>query len=696
MRILVSWLRDFVDVPDGADELGALLSMRGFALEGVEAAPPGSPDGDVVLDVEVTANRPDCLSVTGIAREVATAYDRPLRLPGPGIAAPLQVRPLAPGTDPDLSVEIDDPELCPRYAAAVVDVTVAPSPEWLTARLMATGVRPINNVVDVTNYVLIELGHPMHAFDMDRLADRSIRVRRAREGETIRTLDDELRRPSTDMLVIADAARAQAVGGVMGGADSEVSDTTRVIALESAYFKPTSVRSTSKRLALKTEASARFERGADIAAPVAALERACALLEQIGAGHARGTVVDRYPAPRSSIQLTLRRDRITRVVGQTIDDDVIVRILTGLGFAILPTDSPGTWRVDVPTRRVDVSREVDLIEEVARHHGFDHVPATFPVLADVPAVSDPRIARDRGLRELLRAAGFSEAMTFTFIERLAAEAVKPDEVPVPVANPLSETFAVLRPSLWPGLLDSIARNRRRTRRDVCLFEIGSRFSSRSGESRAVAFAGTGASTLEHWSGGARPMDFFDAKGLAERLCAALGVSVTFVPVERPELVAGRAARIRTEAGDDDVLDVGLVGQLSPAVAGARDLPADDDVYVGELDLDALARSACPTLDRPVRPLPRFPSIVRDLSMLVDDTLPAASLRDTIHATAPATLVSVQEFDRYQGQGIPEHSVSLSFRLTFRSPERTLTDDEVQQAMTAIVDAVQRLHGATLR
>lgn len=696
MRILLSWLRDFVDVPVDADELAALLSMRGFALEDMEPAPASCPAGDVVMDVEVTANRPDCLSVAGIAREVATAYGQTLRLPGRDVAEPLQARALTPGTDPDLSVEIADPDLCPRYAAAVADVTIGPSPEWLAARLTAAGVRPINNVVDVTNYVLIELGHPMHAFDLDRLADRSIVVRRARDGEAIRTLDGEMRQPTTDMLMIADAERAQAVGGVMGGAESEVSETTRVIALESAYFKPTSVRSTSKRLALKTEASARFERGADIAAPVAALERACALLEQIGAGRARGAVVDCYPAPRAPIQLTLRRDRAAQLIGVSVDDDAIVRMLTGLGFAVSASTSPGTWQVDVPTRRVDVTREIDLIEEIARHHGFDQVPATFPVLAEAAPMSDPRIVRDRRLRELLRAAGFSEAMTFTFIERGAAASVKPDAAPIPVANPLSETFATLRPSLWPGLLDSIARNRRRARRDVCLFEIGSRFSGQTGESRAVAFAGTGAAAQEHWSGGGRPLDFFDAKGLAERICGALGVSVTFEPVDRPELEPGRAARVRTLATDQAPVDIGLVGQIRPNVSEARDLPADDAIYVGELDLDALTHSAGPAVDRPMRPLPRFPSIVRDVSVLVADTLPAATLRGTIHATAPETLVSVQEFDRYQGAGIPERSASLSFRLTFRSAERTLTDDEVQQAMTTIVEALQRQHGATLR
>jgi len=696
VRILLSWLREFVDVPESAEALADILSMRGFALEGLEPAPAGCAPGDAVLDVEVTANRPDCLSVTGIAREVATALDRPLRLPGPGQPPPLQTRPLEVGDDRDLTVAIDDPDRCPRFGAAVADVRIGPSPEWMVARLTAADVRPINNVVDITNYVLLELGQPMHAYDLDRLSGRRLRARCATEAERVRTLDGEVRRADPDMLVIADDAQPQGFGGVMGGADSEVTERTRVIVFEAAHFKPTSVRQTSKRLGLKTEASARFERGADIAAPMLALERACALLEQVGAGQARGRAIDCYPAARAPIQVTLRRSRVTRLLGLEVDDATIVRILSGLGFSLHPGHAPGTWQVEVPTRRVDVSREADLIEEIARHHGYDRVPAAFPMLHNVPPPSDGRIERDRRLRRLMRAAGYSEAVTFTFIERAAVEDLVPDAGVVPIANPLSESFAILRPSLWPGLLASIAHNRRRARRDVRLFEIGSRFRSDVGESRVMAFAATGRVGSEHWSGTDRPLDFFDAKGLVEQLSTVLGVTVAFERTHRPELVDGRAARLTVSLDGAESVEVGLVGQLAPRVAEARDLPSGDDVYVGELDLDAVADASGAAVDRPTCQLPRFPSIVRDLSVLVPDTLPAEALRGTIHAAAPDTLSTVAVFDRYQGQGIPDRSVSLSFRLTYRSLDRTLTDDEVEQAMSGIVSALERTHGAERR
>jgi phenylalanyl-tRNA synthetase beta chain len=700
VRILVSWLREFVDVPLSADELAGLLSMRGFALEDLESAPPGHAPDDAVLDVEVTANRPDCLNVVGIAREVATACDLPLRVPGRDREAPLEALALTPGDGGDVAVELEAPDLCPRFTVAVADVTIGPSPGWLATRLLAAGVRPINNIVDITNYVLLELGQPMHAYDLERLADRTLRIRCAREAERVRTLDGELRTAAADMLVIADTAQAQGFGGVMGGAESEVSPGTRVVAFEAANFEPTSVRRTSKRLALKTEAAARFERGADIDGPVAAQERACALLHRIGAGRARGTIVDRYPAPRRPVQSPLRRSRIERLVGDDVAPADVTRILGSLGFDVTaePGDGAGseTWLVDVPARRVDVTREIDLVEEVARHHGYDRVPTTFPVLADMPPPPDARIARDRRLRQLLRAAGYSEAVTFTFVERAAIEAIDPEADTVAIANPLSELFAVMRPSLWPGLVDSIAHNRRRAQRDVRLFEIGSRFSATAGESRVVAMVATGAATDPHWSGGSRELDFFDLSGLTERLCAAQGVQMHLARTERPQLIAGRTALVRAAVDGADPIDVGLVGQLAPSAAAARDLPPDDAVWMAELDLDAIARIAPDAGDRGTRPLPRYPSIVRDVSLLVAESLPAAALRGTIRAAAPDTLASVREFDRYQGAGIPEHAVSLSFRLTFRSFERTLTDDEVQGAMTTIVAALEREHGTTLR
>ncbi len=518
MKVLVSWLRDFVDVAASPEEIAKTMSVRGFAVEGLEHV----GEDDAVIDFEVTGNRPDCMCVIGMAREVATAYDLPMRRPvvkgkdsEEETGSSLRLASLKAVEKSDIDVVIENPDLCPRYTGAVADVTVGASPAWMQARLKAAGVRPISNIVDVTNYVLIEMGQPMHAFDFTKLAAAQIRVRTAKPGESIRTLDGQVRELSPEMLVIADAERPVAVAGVMGGADSEVAAGTTVIVVESAYFNPLSVRRTSRKLSLKTEASMRFERGADPRLPVTAMERACALLDAVGAGRARGTVVDRYPVRVEPRILRLRSARIEGVLGMPVPDADVKRILESLGFALREPES-GVWDVNVPTRRVDVAREIDLIEEVARHYGFDRLPSTFPPLTSAPPPIDPRIGRARHLRGVMTAAGFSEAMTFGFVGSSAATPFADGGDLVPIANPLSESFAVLRPSVLPGLVDAVAYNRRREQRDVRLFEIGARFSRAHGERRSLACAWTGAAVPEHWGGGARDVDFFDMKGVVQR------------------------------------------------------------------------------------------------------------------------------------------------------------------------------------
>jgi phenylalanyl-tRNA synthetase beta chain len=696
--VLLSWLRELVDVPGSAEDVARTMSTRGFAVEGIEplkgdlSADAPHAKADAVIDFEVTANRPDCMSVAGMAREAATAYGVKLRdrrasashsPRGPEGSAPRRN-----GPAPQLQITIESPDLCPRYVGAVMDVEVRPSPAWMQRRLEASGIRPINNIVDVTNYVLLELGQPMHAFDYARLGGAQIRVRTARPGETLRTLDGQRRSLSPEMLVIADAERATAVAGVMGGSDSEVSPATRTIVLESAYFNPLSVRRTSRKLGLKTEASMRFERGADPALPADAMRRALALIEMIGAGRARGGLIDRYPTRLRPAVLRLRRARIVGLLGLAVPDREVRRLLGRLGFTLAP--APGGWRVTIPTRRVDVLREVDLIEEIARHYGFDRLPATFPALTAAAPPVDPRITRARGLRSALTAAGFFEAVTFGFIAERAAAPFVADADRVPIANPLSELFAVLRPSLLPGLVDAVAHNRRREQRDVRLFEIGSRFTRSDGERLAVACVWTGAGAPEHWSGGGRAVDFFDIKAIAERVGHAVGVAVQTAPTEVSWLMPGRAAAVVANGER-----VGIIGQLAEAIADDHGLPGTDPVFAAEIDLDALVPAG---MQPPVRvePLPRFPSVVRDLSILIDDGLTAADVRHTIREAAPTTLVRVAEFDRYQGKGIPPGKVSLSLRLTFRSSDKTLTDAEVHDAMARVLSALQEKHAAVQR
>ena len=678
MRLVISWLRDFVDVKASPEEIAETLALRGFEVASVEAL----AGGDAVIDFEVTANRPDCLSVIGLAREVATAYQLPFA-PKPATAGAT----VASGNSERVSISIDDTELGPRYAAAVADVTPVASPEWMTTRLQAAGVRPISAIVDITNYVLLELGHPMHAFDLARLAGAEIHVRRAKKGEGLTTLDGVERKLDDEMLVIADRDRAQAVAGVMGGAAAEVSASTKAIVFESAYFKPSSVRRTSKRLGLKTEASARFERGADINAAVVAVQRAIALMESIGAGKVSGPIVDHYPAVRQPAKLHLRRTRLAALLGAAVPDADVARILRGLGLDV--SNTADGWDVVAPTFRVDLVREIDLIEDVGRHHGFDRLEPAFPILREPAPPSDPRIARDQLVRRVATAAGLSEAVTFGFIEAKAAALFESDAAQlVTLANPLSAKFDTLRPLLLPGLVDAVAHNRRHGRRDVGLFEIGTRFTPR-GETRGVAMALTGAVT-EHWKGGPREADFFDVKGIAEQIGSALGVTLQFETATLPYLVAGQTATVL--AGGTRV---GVIGRVTPSIVDERGAPKQDAVFGAELDLDAIAGATTARTDG-VRPLPRHPFVVRDLSIVVPAALPAEIIRGTIQsAGAQSSLTSVGFFDRYQGKGVPDGKISLSLRLTFQA-DRTLTDAEVQTSFDAIVAALVRDHGAVQR
>jgi phenylalanyl-tRNA synthetase beta chain len=679
VKIVYQWLCDLVDVPGDVDTIAAQIGLRGFEVAEVQ-------QGRLpVIDFEITANRPDCLNHLGIAREASVIWNAPIKAAAPPAAAP--------AGDVTVDVELADAALCPRYCAQVFDVRIGPSPAWLAERLEAAGVRPINNIVDVTNYVMLEMGQPMHAFDLPRLGGGRLVIRRAAAGETLQTLDGVQRALDQDMLVIADAERAAAVAGVMGGRNSEIHEGTTRMVLESAYFHPPSVRRTSKRLGLKTEASIRFERGGDVNAPPAGIARAAALFEQIGAGKAVGPVIDRYPVRREPARIALRAGRIGRLLGQEVPAASVPGLLEPLGFVLQPTS--GGWMVTVPTYRVDVAREADLIEEVGRHFGFDQIPAAFPALTGPQPPPDPAIVRERVLRQQLVASGFSEAMTFAFVEREAAMPfVEPGAEPAAIANPLSEKYAVLRPSLLPGLIDSCAHNRRRARKDIRLFETGSRFVPATGEGRAAALAWCGAADGPHWSAPTRGVDFFDVKGVVESVCATFGVAAEFAPAEWPFLVRGRAARAYGQR-DGASVPFARLGLLTPSIADARGFPSGEEIFVAEIDLQALFSLASGD-DLRAQSLPRYPAIVRDVSILVSDGLPAATVRGTIRSSAPPTLVSIVEFDRYTGKGVPAEQVSLSLRLTFRAADRTLTDDEVQTAMETIVAALKRDLGAEQR
>jgi phenylalanyl-tRNA synthetase beta chain len=675
-------------------ELGIGEDGSGILLLGADAPVGGDLVGhlgldDAILEVDATPNRPDCLSIVGVAREVAALTGGRLRPPD------CSVRESPSVTTAGWRVTIEDPELCPRYAARlIVDLVVGPSPAWLAQRLRAVGLRPINNVVDVTNYVLWELGHPLHAFDGDLLTDRHVVIRRARPGEAVLTLDGQSRPLGDAMLVIADAARAVAVAGVMGGANSEVRGSTRTVLLESAYFAPASIRRTAKALGLSTEASYRFERGADIEGLRNALDRAARLIGELGGGQVASGVLDAYPAPRRPLAVPLRLDRIQRVVGACPPRAVVAEILRSLGFPA--TEREGGFEVVVPAFRRDVLIEDDLVEEVARVWGYDKIPSTLPSGA-LALTSRPRhmVAQDT-VRRVLTGAGIREAVCLSLIDpaHLRHLALSPDDPRVvALQNPLATDRSVLRPTLLFGLLEALATNVRRQMPDAGLFEIGRVFESRGGgalprEETQVGIVLTGLRAPRAWYATRARVDVFDAKGAIEGVIEALGRGeVGTEPATVPYLEDGRAVWVLVQG-----TRVGTVGELHPDVQKAFDLPGP--VYVAELSLDAI--EALPSRVIQYRPLARYPGVQRDLAIVVSADMPSGEASRAIEAVRPPWLRRVELFDVYEGAQVGPGRKSLAYGLLYQADDRTLTDAEVSAVHAEVVERLKAELGAEVR
>ena len=692
-----------------SDDHGGLLELPADAPLGADLAEYLGLD-DWILDVEIMPNRPDVLSVVGVAREIAALTGAPLAVPRAAVAE---------GADEAArmaAVEILDPDLCPRYAARVITgLTVAPSPPWLAQRLRAAGLRPINNLVDVTNYVMWELGQPLHAFDHATLPGGRIVVRRARPGERLTTLDGRERVLAPDMLMICDAERPVAVAGVMGGAATEVTAATRTVLLESASFHPGSVRRTSRALGLSSEAAYRFERGVDAEGAVAALDRAAQLMAELGGGRVARGVVDVYPAPRPAVRVPLRLERVERLIGATPERAEAVRILRALGCGV--DDGAATLQVDVPSFRRDLVQEDDLVEEVVRIWGFDKIPVTLApggVLAPVCRPVSLRIARATG--HALTAAGVSECLTWAFHDpdRLALVGWRDPSRLLVLDNALSRERSVLRPSLVPGLMEVLAVNAHRQAPDVQAFEIGTVFAPRrpddgdrpAHEELWLGIAVTGLRAGRAWHAAKERVDVYDVKGLAELALAAVGAQAETASwpaaapgsaaVESPPgdpagppgyLDTSVAARLRV-AGQD----VGWFGEVAGAVRAAYDLPAP--VFVAELSLTALL--ALPTLAPRFQPLPRFPAVQRDLAVVVGAGVTAAEIEAAIRAAAPAWLTRIALFDVYQGSQVGPGRRSLAWGLTFQAPDRTLTDAEVNEVHARIVAEITKRFDAEVR
>jgi phenylalanyl-tRNA synthetase beta chain len=671
----------------GDDSVGILLLPADAPLGGDLVTYLGLDD--VILEVEVTPNRPDCLSVVGVAREVAALTGAPFRFPAVAVKeGETDIATLA-------QVEVEDPDLCPRYAARLITgLTVAPSPPWLAQRLRLVGLRPINNLVDVTNYVLWELGHPLHAFDYDTLAGHKIVVRRPRRGERLVTLDGQDRALSDSMLLIADGERGIGLAGVMGGANTEVTERTTSVLLESAYFHPASIRRTAKRLGLATEAAYRFERGADIEGLKEALDRAAQLMADLAGGTVAKGVLDVYPAPRPHPRIPLRLERIQRVVGVCPPQAEVVRILQGLGFAVDESKSPP--EIVVPSFRRDVFEEDDLAEEVIRVWGYDRIPSTLSG-GRLTLVSQPPSLRWMQLvRQALAGAGLAEVITYSFVDParlrlLGWDPASPDFMRL--RNPLSQERSILRPTLVPGLLEVLATNRHRQIPDVRCFEVGRVF--RSGdpaglarEELKVGIALTGLRSERSWFGGKEPADLYDAKGMAEHVLAALGVEGSEArPSASTFLEEGRSGEF-VVVGEA----VGWFGELALGVREGYDLPGP--VFLAELSLDRLG--ALPPRRLRYRELPRFPAVQRDVAFVMLQDLSVAQVESEIRKEGGALLKSVTLFDVYSGTGVEAGMRSVAWNLTYQADDRTLTDDEVNALHAALIEKVKTRFRITVR
>ena len=644
---------------------------------------------DVVLEIEITPNRPDCLSVVGIARELAALTGAALRVPPIALAESSEdVQALA-------RVRIEDPDLCHRFTARVIsDVTIGPSPAWMAARLRAVGLRPISNVVDVTNYVMWEIGQPLHAFDAATLHESTIVVRRAHPQERLKTLDGQDRALDPSMLLITDPRRALSIAGVMGGGDSEVSDATTRVLLEAAYFQPASIRRTSRALGLKTDAAYRFERGADVNAVVDASARAAALIGALAGGRVARGMIDVYPRPHTPPRVRLRMARVRRVLGIAPPVDTTTTILRGLG---LPTVAHGEdLDVEVPSFRRDLTMEDDLAEEVIRVWGYDRIPSTLPGGA-ISLVRLPATRRqDRRVRGALVGAGLVEVVTYSFSDPHRTSVLRgpDDKPPIALLNPMSEEAAALRHHPLEGVLGAVATNLRRRQPNVRIFEIAPIYVAADDgprEPRWAAIALTGVRAEPAWYQAEAPLDVYDAKGLAEHALIALGVRAHGEPGGRLSgFEADSHGVLRAAAGGREH----VVGEFGEVAADARAAYGiDAPVFAAVIDLDAVA--ALPRTPLQPEALPRFPPVQRDMAFVVgaEQEIAAAQVEAALREEAGPLLRELTLFDVFR---FPDRRRSLAWRLTFQAAERTLTDEEVNAIHARVAQRVTERFGLRLR
>jgi phenylalanyl-tRNA synthetase beta chain len=682
MNISYTWLNELIEIGLSPEDTAKELTRVGLAVEGIHPY-----KDDFVLDIDLTSNRPDCLSHLGVARELSVSTGNEVKLerrseermpdaPFPSLLAP------------DV-VKIEDADLCHRFTARIIrGVKIGPSPQWLVDRLEALGERSINNVADITNYVMLELGQPMHAFDLDKLAEKRVVVRRARQGEKITTLDEAEREIDDTMLMICDADKPVAIGGIMGGLDTSITESTMDVLLEVAYFNRENIRQTSRKLGLATEASYRFERGVDVENLKLASDRATQLIVQLAGGDA-GEFIDVYPRriEQKRVETFDVSASVKRLSGLDVPIEECIRILSGLGIKPL-VESDGTaigsGKFLAPTWRHDIAIEEDLVEEVVRHAGYENIAEELPPAYGAGEYQAAE-GRKRRIRRSLSDLGFNEAIGYSFIDKEHDGTMQ--EVPGLLADAGAEPFVELqdsvvegavrmRPTLLPGLLDFVRLNLNFQRRDLKLFEIGKVFSAVGegglpNERELFAVVLTGGQINEGRTMPVRELDFFDAKGALETALSAVSVSkVEFSAADVKHLRRGQAASIAIEGNE-----IGYVGRLNEEIAS--NYKFRQPVYVAEIDIQAVLGSTA----SPVRytPLPKYPAVVRDASFVVERGTSYESIREAGLSSNQDLLISVDFVDVFEGKGLGEDERSLTLRFTYRSDERTLVEDEVNRA-----------------
>jgi phenylalanyl-tRNA synthetase beta chain len=644
--------------------------------------------GDVILDIDITPNRADCLSVMGVAREVAAITGNPFRMPDLSYAeSDKKVESYA-------SVEVNDPDLCPRYCAGVIDgITINASPGWMQDRLAACGARPINNIVDVTNYVMLEFGQPLHAFDYRDIRGHKIIVRRAGDGETMYTLDEVERKFSRDILLITDAERAVAVAGIMGGLSSEVRDSTTTVLIESANFSQAAIHRGSQELKLASEASARFEKGLNPELAMMAVRRATQLLAQLGGGKVAKGIIDVYPGKKEQKPIPVSAGDVKRLLGMDFSEDSITGCLQSLGLQCKKGDK-GTILVEAPWWRNDINIAADLVEEVARATGYENIPMTMLSSSLSAGESTPAVAFRRNFQDMLVGCGFQEIVTYplTNPETMQKLSSAPDAEPAPmlkIANPMSRELEYLRTSLRMGVLSVLSRNQRSRENNIRLFEIAKVFLPRPKdlpvENEILCGLVDSVAPEMYWQSKPAPVDFYFVKGIVETLLARFGVKADYVQGNDVTLNPAKCAEILVDSNK-----IGVIGEVHPAVLKNFDI--SDPAFLFELDVDMLVTLASKPLV--YKSVSKYPAITRDIAMLVDA---AVTYQQTVDIVKAFSLVTdMQLFDLYQGKQVPEGKKSMAFRLTYQSAEHTLKDEEVDKVQKRILERVSKELGAVLR